>query len=411
MKKITLGQDSSNTTVKKSRFSKKILFLLLISGVVVLLGFLHSLFYGSESAVSFIFNPGTSLKNTDDLVNVLLLGNAGGVHDGATLTDTIMVASINLKTDQTYLISLPRDFWIEETKTKLNATYDAGEKRGGGLNFTKQKVGDILGIPIHYGVRVDFGGFEKAVDLVDRVEVEVEKSFQDFLYPITGKEKDLCGFREEEKEFTSEEAKALNITPGKRKVFIAPDGKIATDSAEENKGVKYFACRYEYLEFEKGKSIMNGETALKFVRSRHGTNGEGSDFARSKRQQKVLEAFRNKVLSFEVLANPSKIKELTLKFGDSFETDIPIANIMEFYKISKKMSGSKNIVIDDSLKLGLLMNPSYEKYGGAYVLVPKSGNFDDLHAYIKKALSGGGIDNERSSSSNEATATTRSRGN
>lgn len=404
MKKIILSQDHSTDTVaQKSKFLKRILPFLIVVGVLVILSFLYSLFSGPGSMVNFIFNIGTSLKNTDNRVNVLLLGNAGGFHDGATLTDTIMVASINLKTDQTYLISLPRDFWIEGTKHKLNAAYDAGEKKGGGLSFTKQVVGDILGIPIHYGIRLDFGGFEKAVDLVDGVEVEVDKSFQDFLYPLTGKEKDLCGFKEEEKEFNGEEAKALNIAPGKRKVFIAPDGKIATDSAEEDKGVKYFSCRYEHIEFKKGLTHMDGEMALKFVRSRHGTNGEGSDFARSKRQQKVMESFRKKVLSFEVLANPSKISQLTQEFGNSFETDIPATNILEFYKFSKKMSGSQNIVIDDSKDLGLLINPPYKDYDGAYVLVPKDGNYIEIHEYVKKALEGG--------LNNEATGSARPRSN
>lgn len=388
MKKITLDSTSSNTIVKKNSLLKWVLPFLIVGGVIIILGFFYSLFSGPGSTVSMIFNIGTSLKNTDNRVNVLLLGNAGGTHDGATLTDTIMVASIDLKTNKTYLISLPRDFWIDKTKHKLNAAYDAGEKRGGGLNFTKQVVGDILGMPIHYGVRIDFGGFEKAIDLVDGIEVEVDRSFDDFLYPITGKEKDLCGFREEEKEFSEEEAKALNIEPGKLVVFIAPDGKIATDSAQEDKGVKYFSCRYEHLSFKKGLTYMDGETALKFVRSRHGTNSEGSDFARSKRQQKVLEAFRNRVLSFEVLANPSKVKELTQEFGESFETDIPITNMLEFYKLSKKMNGSRNIVIDDSRDLGLLINPPYKDYGGAYVLIPKEG-FEKIHQYVKKALEGG----------------------
>lgn len=388
MKKIILDQVANSNGPVKKRFLRISPFLL-VGAVIVILGLIYSLFSGPGSAVDFIFSPGTSLKNTDDRVNVLLLGNAGGTHDGATLTDTIMVASINLKTDQTYLISLPRDFWVEETKHKLNAAYDTGEKKDGGLNFTKKIVGDILGIPIHYGVRVDFGGFEKAIDSVGGIGVEVEKSFDDYLYPITGKEKDLCGFREEEKEFTQEEAKALNIEPGKRRVFIAPDGKIATDSAQENKGVKYFSCRYEHISFKKGVTLMDGKTALKYVRSRHGTNGEGSDFARSKRQQQVLEAFRSKVLSLETLANPSRIKELISEFGESFETDIPVINILEFYKLSKKMTRSQNIVIDDSKEIGLLINPPYKDYGGAYVLIPKNGNFDKIHEYVKKDLEGG----------------------
>ena len=243
---------------------------------------------------------------------MLLLGIAGGKHDGATLTDTIVVASYNLKTDRVYLISIPRDLWLPSLQSKANAVYQIGLTQGDGLPLVKTIFGNVTGLPIHYGLRVDFSGFVRAVDTLGGIEVMVERSFDDYNYPIAGKEEDLCGYTEEEREFSEEEAKNLNIESGKRKLFISSEGQIATDSAEEGQGAKYFTCRFEHIGFEKGLTAMNGEEALKYVRSRHGTNEEASDFARSKRQQKALDAVRTKVLSLDTLTNPQKISGLFL---------------------------------------------------------------------------------------------------
>ncbi|TSC63666.1 MAG: LytR family transcriptional regulator [Microgenomates group bacterium Gr01-1014_93] len=131
---------------------------------------------------------------------------------------------------------------------------------------------------------------------------------------------------------------------------------------------------------------MDGEVSLKFVRSRHGTNEEGSDFARSKRQQKVIEAFRKKVLSLETLGSPKKIGGLVEAFGQSFETDMDINEMIEIYALSKKVKSSLNFVLDTSKKL--LTVPSYSEFGGAFVLIPPDRNYNAIHEYIKQVLNG-----------------------
>lgn len=378
---------------------KRITPVLIIIGILLGIGIIFA-FFKTPTSFRYAFRipfVGYPFLTTDDKVNILLLGNAGGRHDGAELTDTIMVASYNLKENRVVFISLPRDLWVDKIKAKLNTVYEIGEKDDGGLNLTKEIVGDILGIPVHYSVRVDFSGFERAVDEVDGVDVEVDRSFDDYFYPLNGKEDDLCGWREEEKEFNEEEANKLNIEPGKIKVLIDPEGKIATDSAEPEKGLEYFKCRYEHISFKVGLQDMNGETALKFVRSRMGTNGEGSDFARSKRQQKVVEAFRKKVLSLETLVNPSKIKNLFLSFGESIETDIPVDDIVALYGVSKNMKDSRSYALSNTGHNALLINPPLSDYGGAWVLIPESGNYDKIHQFVKKALSGE-LGNEATSS-------------
>lgn len=405
MKNLNLTQKR-----KSRKLFKKILPGFTIAGIVLLALFLISFIKGPEE-FRFILQ-GSGLRSDGNKINILLLGNAGGRHQGSDLTDTVMVASINQKTNQVYLISLPRDLWVDSVKGKLNSVYEIGESRQslsvskrGGLNYSKEVIGDILGESIHYVIRVDFSGFVKAVDLMQGIDVAVVNSFEDSLYPIEGRENDLCGLEEKEMEFNEEEAKKLNIPTGKRKVLISKDGKIATDSAEPDKGYDYFPCRFERIKFSAGETHMDGSTALKFVRSRMGTNGEGSDFARSRRQQLVLEAFRSKVLSLETLSSPTKISELIKTFGKSVEVDIPVTDILKLYKLSKKIDKTHSFILATS-KEPLLINPSPSDYGGSWVLVPKSGNFNDIHKYVDSVLNGEVID-EQSSRGVEASASAR----
>lgn len=397
MKRIILPPGEKDNPRKVKRVKKIFKRLWPIGAIVaIFIGlaiFISSLSGPSTAAtVVNLITTGTTLNSDDGRVNVLLLGMAGGRHAGATLTDTILIASYNLKAKKLYLISIPRDLWLPSLRMKANAVYQTGFEQKLDLENAKTVLGNVVGLEIHYGLRVDFGGFIEIVDVLGGIDVEVERGFDDVNFPVAGKEEDLCGYREEEKEFNEEEAKNLNIEPGKRSVFLSPTGEIATDSAEEDKGAKYFSCRYEHIHFDKGIMHMDGETALKFVRSRHGTNGEGSDFARSARQGKVIEAVKGKALSLETLTNPQKLAELIKTLGKSVDTDISIKDAAEFLKFLKELKQTFSIVLDDSPKTGLpegrkslLINPASSDYG-AYVLISEDDDFTIIHDYVRSVF-------------------------
>ncbi|MBI2315234.1 LCP family protein [Candidatus Daviesbacteria bacterium] len=404
------GKDNPFKVRKVKKVLKKLFPLLLVIGILILISFFLITRSGTTTYVNLSkMLSGTSLNSSDGKVNILLLGIAGGAHGGANLTDTIIVASYDLKTNQVYLFSIPRDLWLPSFKSKANAIYQIGLTQNNGLGLAKTVMDNIVGLPIHYALRIDFRGFVQVIDALGGIEVMVENSFDDYLYPIQGKENDLCGNEEKEIEFSEEEAEKLNIPSGKRTVLITPDGSIATDSAEEDKGIKYYSCRYEHISFNKGKTSMNGAIALSFVRSRHGTNGEGSDFARSKRQEKVLDGVKSRIFSLEVLGNPAKISELLKTFDKSLDTDILAKDSWELYKLSRKMDKIHSFVLDDSPRTGLpnnrislLAHPNRGEYGGAYVLVSLDDDFSLIQGYVKNILEG-------QISEYEATASARSR--
>ncbi|HCE30420.1 hypothetical protein A2778_06180 [Candidatus Daviesbacteria bacterium RIFCSPHIGHO2_01_FULL_40_24] len=397
MKPLKLQKSRKDYSLKLKRVkntTRKLIPLLVIIGILISIAFFLTTLSGTSSYVSHIIS-GTSLKSGEGRINILLLGIAGGSHGGASLTDTIMVASYNLKTSQIDLISLPRDLWLPSLQSKANAVYQKGLVQGNGLGLSKVVIGNILGIPIHYALLVDFRGFVAAIDALGGIDVQVEKSFDDYQYPIEGKENDMCGLEEKEMDFNENDAKNLNIEPGKRLVLILQDGKIATDAAQEDRGVKYFNCRYEHIKFEKGQMHMSGAVALSFVRSRHGTNGEGSDFARSKRQQKVIEAVKSKILSLETLTSPQKVGDLISVLGKSIDTDVKVKDTLESYKLLRKIEQVHTFVLDDSLRSGLpdgrktlFVNPPRSSYGGAYVLVSQDDDFSIVQEYVRKILRG-----------------------
>lgn len=353
--------------------------------LLLLAGFLWLSKSGGGSVIDSVLSQEDSLNSSGGRVNVLLLGIGGGSHDGALLTDSIIVVSYSLKTHRAMLISIPRDLWLESIRQKVNAAYELGmEKKNGGngLKFAEDRIDDVLGMPIQYGVRIDFGGFAKAIDLVGGVDVNVPRAFDDYRYPIEGRESDLCGWQDTTRDLTADEAKVLNVPTGRTRVYIDPTGKISTDSASLD-----FSCRFEHIHFDKGSTHMDGAMALKFVRSRHALGPEGSDFARSKRQQLVIEAFRDKVLSLQILTNPGRIAGLIGALGQSIDTDITPDKYLAFYNLAKKLAGTDNMVLGDLTGgKSVLINPSSGDYGRAWVLTPPGNDFTRIKDYIKRQL-------------------------
>ncbi len=320
-----------------------------------------------------IFDKGIKLKQeSPHRLNILILGVGGGRHDGPNLTDTILLASIDEEKNKVTLTSIPRDLWIPDlsgSNKKINTAYTFGEARrmGGGLKLTEAVVKKVTGQNVDYGIKIDFSGFIKAVDILGGLDVNVDNTFDDYAYPVSGKEDDTCGNDVEDiKEF------------------------IATKPAELEIQEK-FSCRYTHLHFDEGPTHMDGETALRFVRSRHALGIEGSDFARSRRQQKIISAFRDKIFSAQTLVNPVTLINLYNTVKSSIDTDIKYEELDDFVKVAQKMSKAKieNAVIDygDNLneRDGLLKEaPISEEFNYLSVLIPRAGNgnFSEIAEFV-----------------------------
>ncbi|MGB6838896.1 MAG: LCP family protein [Microgenomates group bacterium] len=293
----------------------------------------------------FIFTPSQKIQTTEGRTNLLILGKGGQGHEAPDLTDTVIFASISHQNPLITLISLPRDIWISELRAKLNSAYYWGNQKqaGGGLILAKSTVEEIVGEPVHYGVVVDFSGFMRIIDVLGGIEVYVERTFVDEKYPIPGKEDDDCD------------------------------------------GDPEYSCRYETIRFEKGKQIMDGETALKFARSRNAEGDEGTDLARTIRQQKILLTIREEILAPKTFLSPKKMLAVWQVVRESTETDI---NASAGAILARKaLQGSKQIS-SHVLSEDLLVNPPIQsKYDNLYVFVPRKESWQEVRGWIKEILS------------------------
>ena len=124
---------------------------------------------------------------------------------------------------------------------------------------------------------------------------------------------------------------------------------------------------------------MNGEQVLIYTRSRKGDNSEGSDFARSARQQKILSALPGNLMRALGESNIDKLTSLYAEAQGMVETDVSNSDLIALYSTAQNFGAysvvNLNIVAE-------LYNPPLSDYGGAWVLVPKTGNFQSIMDYI-----------------------------
>ncbi len=280
----------------------------------------------------------------DDRINVLLLGIGGDGHAGGKLTDTIMVASIKPSTKQVSLLSLPRDLIVKIDSAeqpgywegrKINYAYALG-----GSELAQKKVSEVTGLSLPYYIVLDFAGFKKMIDDIDGIDVTVDRTFiglygsKDLAEPCAAKE-----------------------------IHWLDDGP------------------YCAITFNRGQHHMDGEQALIFARVRKlapqsPNSDEGSDFARAQRQQKILEAFKQKLFSAGTIIRPSRFASVLNDFDQHLETNLQLWEIGRLLELVATISSDDIIhqVVDNSPD-GLVKTDWYEPTG-ASVVVPTAGDYN-----------------------------------
>lgn len=288
----------------------------------------------------------SSLKQQDGITNILLLGKGGSNHPGGQLTDSIILMRIKQSDKSVAMVSFPRDLQVTNGKgiSKLNEVYSSGftsekdqsKKAAAGAKSASDVIQTISGVPVHYYITVDFIGFKNLVDALGGVTVDVTKDLYDPYYP--------------------------------KDIFTKDGGYVKTDA-------------YTTVDVKKGRQNMNGELALKYARSRETT----SDFDRSRRQQELMYAIKEKAMSLGVLANPKKVTDILDALGNNIKTNLSLSEIKEFMQLLKDFDSSKvtNKVIDNNPKDGLLFSVSE----GGYYLKPKAGNFKEVQNLVQSIFS------------------------
>ncbi len=331
----------------KADFEKKkipffLLTVTLLTAAVIIFRIAFSVYqYVTEFTLKDLVGMFSTQLAKDDLhrTNILLLGEGGGEHDGANLTDTIIVASFDEEKSSVSLLSVPRDLWLELPgygSSRINKIYENMSKKYGSsqaLDILRKGVENITNLEIPYVAKVDFQAFVEMVDKVDGIDVLVEKSIVDTQYP----------------------------------------------NKQEN--------GYTTFTLDSGLAHLDGATALKYVRSRHST----SDFDRSLRQQKVLQALKEKVENIGFASSPILVKSIYDSLASHVETNMRITEILTLASVVKKIQKDHVVsaVIRDNETIAqgsFLFTPDRELYGGAFVLAPIGGSYQPIQRYISLLL-------------------------
>lgn len=275
----------------------------------------------------FLKAAGSDLK-TDSYghTNFLLLGTGGEGHDGADLTDTIIVASLDQEKQTVSMVSIPRDFYVDDDlvgSSRINEVYfnakNHFESDVRGLNHLKEKIEVMMGLPVHYWVKIDFKGFKELVDALGGIDINLQEGIYDPTYPKDG------------------------------------------------------TYLFEPFSISAGQHHLDGETALKVARSRHTT----SDFDRAQRQQNIIYALKEKALSTDIIFSSSKIQAILASLTNNITTNITLDEILTLGAVAADFSKENikhRLIHDDPTQCGgFLYTPLREAYGGAFVLLPAGG--------------------------------------
>ncbi|MBP5204215.1 LCP family protein [bacterium] len=357
-KKRTVQQQPKREEKKKKSGSVGkiigIFVVLIILGIIGYAGYFVIKTYSAGKKMGFKFTPTDIIMDkepelkkdsTGKYTNVLVVGV--DTREGTALlnTDTIILVSYNYDTNNIVMISIPRDFHVETYKgsnwyQRINASYMTAEQRkeGTGMQELMRTVTEVTGQEIQYYAMFDFQAFTEIVDTIGGIEVDVENSFTDYNYPT------------------------------------------------EDYG-------YQTISFKAGPQTMNGDLALKYARSRHSTdNGEGSDFSRAKRQQKVIQAVEDKIMSSSTLTDPSAILSIRSSVADNVRvSEFTIDDIRAALNLGndyKEGSGSMYSFVLDPYSGGKSLIEVKTMESGAYAIGPIAGfgHYDKIKEYVNLAM-------------------------
>ncbi|MCK4553937.1 LCP family protein [Candidatus Parcubacteria bacterium] len=320
------------------KFILKLFFTLFIIAIIFFAAFFYEIFSSGQKVFSsdekntsiikqlseMVFSPIEKLKGEDDgRINILLLGVGGEGHYGGELTDTIMIASVNTKTNEAALLSIPRDLYVQIPETNINNKINAikfygdQSKEKNGIELLKKIVEEISGLDVHYYAQLDFNGFIKVIDALGGIDVYLEKDINDPSYP--------------------------NFNRG-----------------------------YDPFYIKKGWHLLDGATALKVARSRHSTMG---DFDRIKRQQDIIKATKQKVFEKYSQLDIIAFKNIFISLSDNLKTDLQLRELPRFYKIAKEIKNYDITV--ETVDTRRYLNRTY--IGRGYTLQVKENDYEKIN--------------------------------
>ncbi len=354
---------------RRRLFTKKRIALLFVLAILLAGGWVGVKFFYNVQKVFHgnIFNVLTTTKlDGEDTgrVNILLAGNSADDpgHNGANLTDSIMVVSIDVKDNSAFMLSVPRDLWVDIPgyhHAKINEAYVAGEDDNfsapgypnGGMGLLEEVIQQNFGIKANYYALVNYNALRDAVNAVGGIDVNIQSS-------------DPRGLYDPSIDWTTH----------------GPLVKLAN-----------------------GAQHLSGEQALDLARARGDAYGSygfpESDFDRTEHQRQMILAVKSKVISAGVLANPLALSNLFDSIGQNVKTDLTLSEVRRLYDIGKDINNNsvQSVSLNDANGANLLSN--YTSPTNQSALIPSAGldNFSKIQTYIARLMASNAVTRENAS--------------
>ena len=301
-----------------------------------------------------IITTKTRLAEDDNgRTNILIFGTSGytmdeNAWDGAMLTDSIMVVSLDQDNNDAYMMSLPRDLYVRnncpalgKTSGKLNevfyCAYTTDKDEVAGAEALMAKSGEILGLDIQYYIHADWTALVQAIDAVGGVDVTIESDDPRGIY-------------------------------------------------DSSTGIKYANGEVAHLD---------GEKALALARARNHNYGDyglsGGNYDREKNQQKILAAFQQKAMSAGTLLNPVAVNNLIDSLGNNLITSFETGHVQTLIDIASNLQADhiKQLPFVGRDDGGPNLITTYAPNGTYLGEAPVAGVYDysEIQAYVAQNLS------------------------
>jgi len=300
----------------------------------------------------------TKLKGEDSgRVTILLAGNSADDpgHDGANLTDSILLISVDTIHNNGYILSIPRDLWVDYGTNdcefgnagKINAVYECGQDinfsqpglPNGGMGLLEKDIDQDFGVTINYYALIDYSALREAVNAVGGIDFTVN----------------------------------------------SPDPRGIYDPSID------YSTKGPLVKLSNGTHVLNGQQALDLARARGDAYGAygypQADFTRTQNQRQMLLALKDKALSLSVLSNPAKITSLFDAVGNNVKTDFHTNEVRRLYDLSKQIKDSniQSVGLADS-NVNLVTTGTIDNVSA---VMPRAGigNYSQIQAYIKRLTS------------------------
>ena len=335
---------------KMSFFSKKNLLIILTVGLFFGLFFLL-LNQSQPKEYLFSYNPYNdsdiqeSVRTKNSSLNLLLLGIVGEGSRGQFATDTILVTHLDFTNKKIALISIPRDLWVRipnsSQETKINGLY-AMENRGKKFSqatkssLITKKAEEITGLKIDETVILELEGFGKLIDAIGGIDIWLETDVYD----------------------------PLLINPHKPT---------------------------EIFHLAAGWRHLDGDLAIKFVRSRYAPEG---DFYRMRHQQQIIAALKNKLTKLADVWNLVTWLKIWQSLNNHIIADLDFNALWNIFNLIKDISTDEMeyLQITNRPPDELLFTTTYTSESSAqdiYILIPREGfeKYQKIQEYIKEKIS------------------------